>query len=322
MKRYVILFLSILLLLSGCDASGTKSVSTDVTPSIDEAPVPELEIKPGPPVEEIAHDDAERVLSSVNAAADGGRTLRVDAVGRTLSDGYAVTEARVYEDGTLLQTIRIADLPPEATDGEAYEGADATQAATLDAALSVHDMDFDGADDLDLCAWRLLNDADPHHYFLWNADAERYQYAYTLRGAEADPERREVVASYRLDSAIDCVDRYRYAEDGMLELVSRVTEDWKRGTEDFPLVEYYDAQDGEPVLTRQEFTDYDDEGRTLREVREPLEDVGLWPTRLEELEASDDGFRVVRTEELPLPEPPSEETEEEATSAPAPTGDA
>ena len=214
----------------------------------------------------------------------------------------------MYEGETALQTLVVA----------AIEGAATTQSPTVESALSVRDMNFDGADDIDLYA-QVTRSVDPHYYYIWNPDTGLYEYAFTLRGAEADPDAREIVSTYRRDDGLDCQERFRY-NGGALEPVSRVTEDWKNGTEDFPLVDYYEFRDGEAVLVREEFTDYTDDGLTVREVREPV-DGELRAVRREVLEGADGEYHVVRTEEV-APEPEFPEEYGDAEVFPEEYGDA
>lgn len=292
MKGLLILC-ALLGLLTACGASETTKAPVETPePEMEaEEAVPELEIQPGP--EDIDPETGYRVLSSVEAVVDGGRALRLDAVGMPLTDPgsavrYGVHTVRVYEGGELLQELPV----------NVGTGVSLTEAPTVEAALSVRDMNFDGSDDMDLCATMERN-APPHYYFLWDSAENAYAYGFTLRGAEPDPATREIIAAYPQDSAIDNTDTLRYADDGSLYLVSRKAEDWKRGSEDFPLTRYYEFVDGEAVLIREEFTNYNDEGLTLREVREPV-DGELKPVRIEILEGGDGEFHVVRTEEIPL----------------------
>lgn len=292
MKRFIILCLSVLVLLSACATPKPEEVP-ETAASEPEQPVPELEIQPGP--SDIDPETGDRVLSAVNAAVSDGRTLRIEAVGQALTEPgssvrYGIREMRVYEDGEPLQTLVVSETA----------GGVVAQSPTVENALTLRDMNFDGADDIDLYG-DVTRSVDPHYYYLWNADAGAYVYAFTLRGVELDPDTRQIVSSYRRDDGLDCVERLQYGDGGALELVSRVTEDWKNGTEDFPLVDYYEFPYGEAVLVREEFTDYNDEGLTVREVRE-LADGVLTPVRLEILEGADGEFHVVRTEEI-TPEP-------------------
>ncbi len=246
------------------------------------------------------------VLSSVNATVDGGRVLRLDAIGQTEEGRCGIREVRVYEDGQLLQTISCAE-------SGALEDS-YTHAPSVEEAMSVKDMNFDGSEDLDLCG-AVTPDTAPHLYWLWNSGIGQYLYAYTLRGAQLRPQSREIIAAYVIDG-VNYADRWQYGPEGALALTERYVEDWDLGTEDFPLREYYQFPDGVETLIWQQFTDYDDEGRTIRETREVIDGV-LWPVRREELEVTDGVTRVIRTEELPLPEPeiPEEPLEEESPEA-------
>ena len=295
MKRLLILC-ALFGLLTACGASETTQAPADVTepePEIEEA-VPELEIQPGP--DDIDPETGDRALLAVEATVDGGRVLTLEGVGQALTEPgaavrYGIREVRVYEGEEWLQTIAVRDAM----------GAETTQSPTVEAALTVRDMNFDGAGDIDLYG-EVTRSADPHYYYLWDSEANAYLYGFTLSGAEPDPEAREIAATYKQDSAVEVTDRLRYADDGSLRLVSREARDWKRGSEDFPLTQYYEFVDGEAVLIREEFTNYDDEGLTVREVREPV-DGELKPVRREILEGADGEFHVVRTEEIPLDVP-------------------
>ena len=320
MKRLLILC-ALFGLLTACGAAETTKAPVETQePEVEEV-VPELEIQPGP--EDIDPDTGYRVLSSTEATVDGGRVLRLDAVGMPLTDPgstvrYGVHSVRVYDGEELLQELPV----------NVETGVSLTQAPTVEAALTVRDMNFDGADDIALCATMERN-APPHYYFLWDGAENAYLYGFTLRGAEPNPATREIVAEYPYDGDVDYTDYLRYDDGGVLRLVARKAEDWKRGSEDFPLTQYYEFADGEAVLLREEFTDYDDEGLTVREVREPV-DGELKPVRVEILEGADGEFHVVRTEEIPTDVPeagleavPTEDGEtDETEEEPAPVEDA
>ena len=313
MKRLLILC-ALFGLLTACGASETAKAPVETQEPETEEAVPELEIQPGP--DDIDPETGYRVLSSVEATVDGGRVLRLDAVGMPLTEPgeavrYGVHAVRVYDGEVLLQELPV----------NIGTGISLTQAPTVEAALTVRDMNFDGADDIALCATMERN-APPYYYFLWDSAESAYLYGFTLRGAEPDYETREIVAEYPFDGDIDYTDYLRYADDGSLQLVSRKAEDWNRGSEDFPLTQYYEFADGEAVLLREEFTDYNDEGLTVREVREPA-DGELKPVRIEILEGADGEFHVVRTEEIPLDVPEEMTLEPTLTEdEPAPVEDA
>ena len=307
--KVALLTVGILLVLSAC---GIQPASIEPPPENDPLDI-EMPPREKPVPETAAGEEEDLILSSVNASVSGNQTLRLDAIGKMEPDTESrcgIREVRVYENGKLRQTVSVSEsgtIPgPVAPLGSGY-----TESPSVEAAMTVHDMNFDGWDDLDLYA-RITTNSVPHHYWLWNSATNRYVYAYTLPGASAHPESGEVVSEYRYDDITDYIDHYRYGGSfGSLVLVSRYVQDWKRGTEDFPLVEYYEFPDGQETLIRQEFTDYDDAGLTIREIREVINGE-LWPVRLEQLEMIDGELQVVRTAQLQLPEPePEEEIPEE-----------
>ena len=319
MKRLAILC-TLLALLTACGAPESDSVPAESVAEAEtetEQPVPELEIQPAPP--DVDPETGDRVLTSVNATVDGGRVLRLDAVGQALTEPgasvrYGVRAIRVYEGEDLLQTLSVSELPPEASPGAT------TQAPTVEDALTVQVMNFDGSDDIDLCGTAERN-APPHFYYLWSGDMGAYLYAFTLRGAVTNPETREVTATYRQDSDVECTDYFQYEDGWTLKLVRREARDWKRGSEDFPLTDYYEFPDGQAVLIREEFTNYNDEGLTVREVREMVNGE-LTPVRIEILEGADGEYVVVRTEEIPLETFPEDDAEAEDMENASPDAEA
>ena len=189
----------------------------------------------------------------------------------------------------MTQTVTVSTTFPEG-DGYAY-------APSVEEALAAQDVNFDGLDDLVL-ADRLDDGTLTHHYWLW--DGTQFRLAFTLQDAELHPEDQTITVSRRYLDNVDFTDTYQYDDAGELVLVRRRAEDWKQGTEDFPLVAYYEFPGGVPTLMRQEFTDYDNLGRITREVREMV-DGQLTPVRLEILQAADGGFQVVETQDLVVP---------------------
>ena len=307
----MIIIIIIIILLSGCGKSGARSEQANnnqaaVTNNQDEesesksatadnqtGTQPETETASNQTETGLELNAGDRVIYSVNAEADEGKNLRLDAVGRNLdAGGYQIREIRVYENGNLLQTIAA---------GDAGTG-DFIEAPVLNSMAPVNliDMNFDGIDDLDLPG-RDVNNAKTitHYYWLWNPSVGEYLYGFAMQNAELHPETREIISKHN-DGTVYYIDYYNY-NNTALSLSRRELEDWDRGTEDFPLKEYYEYPDGEEVLIRQEFTDYDDNGLTIREIREPIDGV-LYPVRMEELEVIDGEIRVIRVQEVPLPE--------------------
>ena len=344
MKRQIALWMVVLLLLcAGCGKAApekTGSAANTATSSgtaaernaagITEESAADTAEKSGAEAaeqdsaaQENAAQSGDRVLSSVNASVDGTRTLRLDAIGRAQPERtghYIVRKIDVSEEGKALQTVSVSEAR-DASPGNAAGAAqsvpagaakdaapDSLESASIQEALAVLDVNFDGSDDLDLCEWVSAHTA-LHHYWTWNSAIGRYLYACTLQDPQINPQTKEAVSQYNTAS-VYYTDVYRPAPDGTLALASRELEDWDRGTEDFPLLERYEYPDGEETLVRQAFTDYDDAGRTIREIRE-LVNGELIPVSLEELEVTDGTIRVIRTEAVPPPQPEIPEEAEE-----------
>ena len=291
--------LALSLLLAGCTSnSAPPAPDTDPVTRVTPPEVVIPDAQPKPEASSDAEENPDRVLSSLAASVSGGRVLRLDAIGSYLTDRGShcgIREVQVYEDGTLLQTVS-AGAAPLTNSGSGY-----TESSTVDGAMAVRDMNFDGYDDLELSDWSSAG-TDPHHFWLWDTASGTYVYAFTLRGANTNPQMRQITASYN-EQGKDFLDTYLYSGLNSLIPVSRRTEDWKNGTEDFPLVDYYEYQNGTAVLTREEFTNYNDDGIAMREVRQMV-DGELVPVYIERLEVVDGELRVVET--LPV-EPPAPE---------------
>ena len=92
--------------------------------------------------------------------------------------------------------------------------------------MTIHDMNFDGYDDLDLFGWS-PNNTIPHYYWLWDQETQRYQFAFILQGAEADPESQEIRATAKSfggdgpEGGFYQTNIYRYVDFGELALVRR-----------------------------------------------------------------------------------------------------
>ena len=302
MKRTIMILWSILtvLMLAGCGKGAV--IQANPVPVQEDIPPQSVTAQPENNPDDLLSD---RVLSSVTAHVDEDRILRLDAVGRMEPENNGscgVREVRVYENGQLLQTVFVQEATARTVSGPLGEGY--TQSPTVEGAMTALDINSDGSDDLDLYGWS-TNNMIPHHYWLWNSGVGEYLYAGTYQGAEPDPEHNQILAQYRVENGVYYTDHY----DTNFTLISREVENWDTGTEDFPLREYYEFPDGEETLIWQAFTDYDDSGRTIREIRMPLDGV-LYPVRLEELEVIDGVERVVSSQEVPLPTPTVEPSEE------------
>ena len=62
--------------------------------------------------------------------------------------------------------------------------------------MEVLDLNFDGNADFGLFGWT-ANHTIPYYCWMWDPETEQYQYAFTLQGAEAHPETKELTAEYK-----------------------------------------------------------------------------------------------------------------------------
>lgn len=217
MKRFQLLAgLLLLLFCAGCGAPARTEPDTPPDTAVPDAPA-------GPETED-------HVLLTLEAAVDGGRVLRLDAVGkkRPDMDQWGVREIRVYDGDTLIQTL----LTQEGIDAGGVDGAvdtGYTDCWSPDQVMVVEDMNFDGSGDIGLFGWA-CNNTIPYYYWLWDAGAGQYRYAFTLQGAEAHPETGEVSASSKNyggdgpEGGYFRTDYYRYDASGELALVRREVE--------------------------------------------------------------------------------------------------
>ena len=201
MRRMLLLTL-FLLLLSACAVPAEETESS--APPLQEAPEEPAPAEASPeeevPVEEVPSED--HVLLALDAPLADGRTLRLEAVGKRLDEYSAgVREVRVYDGDALIQTI----LSREVIEAEWDEGMteafyNYTECWSPEESMEVLDLNFDGSADFGLFGW-ICNNTIPYYYWIWDAETEQYQYAFTLQGAEARPEAQEATAEYKSGSA-------------------------------------------------------------------------------------------------------------------------
>ena len=213
-----------------------------------DAPVPEsaAETVPSQPAPQPpALPEGDSVLLSLEAEVDGGMALRLDAIGKQDSENelWGVREMQVYHGDTLVQTLSLQEaMEADGTDGIA---PGYTACWEPEQVMQTVDMDFDGSEDLAL--FRL----DPQQYHpllllaLGRGSFAEYHYAFTLQGAEADPETETTSSQYKYANGINYTDHYRYREDGSLELFRRWSRELGPG---LPLTEVYVLQDGQLLL--------------------------------------------------------------------------
>lgn len=204
-----------------------------------------------PPVEESPLEagvsvETDYVLSTLETTVENGRVLRVEALGRRLSDyeQYGVGALRIYEGDTLLQTLSIQEAID--TDGVSGLIEGYTDCWLPDGGVTALDMNFDGTKDLGLFAWIPAAGNLPYYYWLWNADAGEFQYAYCLCNAVPNAE-TEQITSETHSGATYYTDYYTYTPHGALELTRQEVQTYGM-TQDTPVTTVYQRVDGEMVL--------------------------------------------------------------------------
>ncbi|MCX4370330.1 MAG: hypothetical protein OSJ58_00735 [Dysosmobacter sp.] len=201
MRRFLLLTLT-LLLFSACAAPEKTS-----SPPLQETPAEEFPKEAGAASEEKAPAEEleDHVILTLDAPLADGRTLTLEAVGKQVDEySIGVREVRVYDGEELLQTVLAreangafwgdSDLLP----GESVN--EYTQCWSAEDSMAAADMNFDGNTDLGLFAFT-PNNTIPFYFWIWDAETEQYRYAFTLQGATAHPDAREVTAEYKSGSA-------------------------------------------------------------------------------------------------------------------------
>ena len=201
MRRFLLLTLT-LLLFSACAAPEKTS-----SPPLQETPAEEFPKEAGAASEEKAPAEEleDHVILTLDAPLADGRTLTLEAVGKQVDEySIGVREVRVYDGEELLQTVLAreangafwgdSDLLP----GESVN--EYTQCWSAEDSMAAADMNFDGNTDLGLFAFT-PNNTIPFYFWIWDAETEQYRYAFTLQGATAHPDAREVTAEYKSGSS-------------------------------------------------------------------------------------------------------------------------
>lgn len=229
MRRMLLLTLFLLLLSACAVPAETEEPSAPPLQEAPEEPAPaEASPEEEVPVEEVPSED--HVLLTLDAPLADGRTLRLEAVGKRVDEYSAgVREVRVYDGDALIQTI----LSREAIQAEWDEGMPEafyhyTECWSPEESMEVLDLNFDGSADFGLFGW-ICNNTIPYYYWIWDAETEQYQYAFTLQGAEAHPETKELTAGYKDGPAGSryVTEVYKPGETGDLLLDRVEVETWE-----------------------------------------------------------------------------------------------
>lgn len=140
-------------------------------------------------------------------------------------DYFAVDRIQIYHGKEQIQTIQTASLP--AVEEYAWDGLFVNKGSKV-GEPDVRDVNFDGAQDFGLLAVETYPHNVPYSYFLWNADAGRFDYGFTLFGSKAlevDEKRRYLVEeSHDVNGVYQTV--YQYTADGKLLRNEDVQRDW------------------------------------------------------------------------------------------------
>lgn len=221
MRRAVSLF-SLFLLLSACAAPAEAVPETPERPSWET------------PGEDVTEETEDHVLLTLEAPLAGGRTLTLEAFGRVLGEyECGVREVRVYDGEILLQTVpameSIAAFWGEGGLLPGEELSEYTSCWKPGDCMEALDLNFDGNTDFGLFGWA-PNNTIPYYYWIWDAEQERYRYAFTLQGVEVHPEEGEISSGYKSGQAGSqwITEYYKPGGDGELYL-DRV----RRDTRDF-----------------------------------------------------------------------------------------
>ena len=244
MRRLLIVLLA-LLSLTACAAPAEAEEEAPPVSPLQEAPEQPAPAEASPeeaiPVEEVPSED--HVLLTLETPLADGRTLRLEAVGKRLDEySVGVREVRVYGGEERIQTI----LSREVIEAEWDEGMteafyNYTECWSPEESMEVLDLNFDGSADFGLFGW-ICNNTIPYYYWIWDAETEQYQYAFTLQGAEAHPETKELTAGYKDGPAGSryVTEVYKPGETGELLLDRVEVENWEcTGDSDRPCYEVW-----------------------------------------------------------------------------------
>lgn len=296
MRRVITLLLTFLL-LSACAAPAEESPET---PEVPETPVQTVPEEAYPEIGETE----DRVLLTLEAPLADGRTLTLEAVGK-VEDEYStrVREVRVYDGDRLVQTVQAREgnmafwgggglLPGESV-------SEYTHCWVPEGCAEAVDLNFDGNTDFGLFAFP-VNNIIPYYYWIWDPETEQYRYAFTLQGAEAYPDERELRTSFRVSPVRWEMDYYTPDENGALYLTRVETDDWElSGLDDRAAQETWVPEPGVRISPGDQDWSYSELTLLRRElpVRERHED-GAVSHYTEVWEFYDNEPKLVRREEI------------------------
>lgn len=219
MKKQLALLICLLLAatLAGC-ASPVSGTGAAETPA-DVVAAPETAEPTAAPTTDAIAPESDDPMTRTIYVGDKTLTLKLKGKATDIEGVYGISSIDVYDGDTLLQTL-------EASEAITAEwGADDTQDTTEgyqpDGGLTVSDMNFDGAGDIGLQGWITAGANVPYYYWLWNANTQRFSYAFCLCNAEVDTANKQIVTSLRESAGCTETDVYAYDENGALKLQTR-----------------------------------------------------------------------------------------------------
>ncbi len=182
---------------------------------------------------------------------DNGRKLDLILHGFRPEDRscYGIDKIDVYDGADLIQTISVKEaMLEEGTANYGYiEGY--TETWDEDGGLYIGDMNFDGVEDIGLFAWIPLVNI-PYYYWLWDKEEQQFTYAFCICEPTLIDTEKEQIEVYLRDGASGrCTEYYAYDENGELQLVGYIYDDY---SDDVLKREIYELIDGEMQLIGEE----------------------------------------------------------------------
>ena len=156
---------------------------------------------------------------------DANKQLTLKLHGKKLpgdNQTYGIREIEVFDGDSLIQNIMIKDAIIAEWQQDVFGGY--TETYSENGELIRADMNFDGSEDIGLMGWVTAGANIPYYYWLWNADQQRFDYAFCLSNAEADAQTRQIISGTRNGADSYYTNYYEYGADGKLQNVKQVIE--------------------------------------------------------------------------------------------------
>lgn len=203
--KHTVLLILLTVLLCGCGGQSGETVPPETT------------------VEQIQIGE-EGELKTLEMVLADGEVLELSVMGKQdINTGrYGVRKILVYRDGQLSQTLDMVT----AIEADGVSGIDFgyTESVTLEDAVKLKDVNFDGNPDLEICGW-YPNNAIPYYYWIWDPVSGQFAYAFLLQLREVDAENQQLIAWYKVENGLYYTDYYRVSDQKELVLLKREVED-------------------------------------------------------------------------------------------------